>query len=149
MPFPNICILHSESLHLHSYLNTITPVHNAGTEPTTKKRIFHMWGNVALHCTKWGGVIVVSGNSCSSSNCNSCSSSSSSSLGIAEAMSIVSVVVHLPQLHHNILHVCSILPFLFYCPFICIHCKSLKHHQPPVCCLWRVSFSFLHGSVSH
>lgn len=108
--------LHNASLHLHSYLNTITRVHLAGAEPSTKRSVTRTAASVE--------VLISFARKCRSplhkvmrGYCRV--SSSSSNIGVAEDTYMVSGVVHPPQLYHNILHVCSILPFVFYCPFIC------------------------------
>ena len=65
-------------------------------------------------------------------------------LGVPEVKGQWCVI--LTQLHTTYCVLCSILPFLFYCPFICLHCESLIHHQPPIC--FFVS-SFFFFSVDH
>lgn len=40
--------LHNASLHLHSYLNTITLVHFAGAEPSTKRSVTRTAASVGV-----------------------------------------------------------------------------------------------------
>lgn len=138
-------MLHSESLHLHSYLNTITLVHSAGTDRLQRERRWHgcffrrncwmfpLWWSVALHCTKWGWVIV---------------ELVAIIVVVVVVVLLVSGVVHLPQLHHDILRGCSILPFVFYCPFICLHWESLST-SPTTNLLFVNSFFRFFFSVNH